>query len=223
MPLQNRVNPYGELVAVTSRGTMLGNRGRLHDADRKIVRASGRMNWLSCRLKFRGRHRQVMSPRSYTELFFLDEATTLSAGHRPCSECRHAQYTRFRTCWALSCRLRSLPFARDMDTCLANDRATSDGQHLSHDATAATLPDGVVIEWQLNPWLLWSDKVHRWTFDGYTERKQRSVLPGTVTVLTPQIVVEVLRAGYVPDVHDSAGTRSVQDDPAGRPSPGQHG
>lgn len=207
MPLRNRANPYGELVAVASRGTMLGNRGRLHDADRRIVRTSGRVNWLSCRLEFRGRHREVMSPRSYTELFFLDEATALSAGHRPCSECRHAQYMRFRTCWAVSHSLPSLPSAKDMDTRLATDRATRDGRHLSHDTTAAILPDGVVIEWQQQPWLVWANEIHRWTFDGYAERQQRTVVPGTVTVLTPRIIADVLRAGYVPDVHESAHTR----------------
>src|SRR5262249_17673331 len=138
-----------------SRGTMLGNRGRLHDANRQIVRTSGRLNWLSCRLQFRGRHREVMSPRSYTELFFLDEVTALSAGHRPCSECRHAQYMHFRHCWALSCSLPSLPYARDMDPRLATDRVTRDGQHRSFDTAAATLPDGVLIKWQQVPWLLW--------------------------------------------------------------------
>src|SRR5262249_11983894 len=41
------------------------------------ARASSR--WLCCVLEFKGIHRVVMKPRSYTELFSLDEATALAA------------------------------------------------------------------------------------------------------------------------------------------------
>jgi hypothetical protein len=91
-PLQNRVTPSGDLIATAARGTLMGNRGRLHEPCRRIVRrvAGGYRAWVTCRLKFRGRHRTVMAPNRYTELFFLDEATALAAGHRPCGECRRA-------------------------------------------------------------------------------------------------------------------------------------
>ena len=92
MPLQNRVTPGGELIATSARGTLMGNRGILHDDNKEIVRTSRNMMWLICRLEFKGRRRPLMSPGTYTELFFLDEAVALAAGHRPCGECRRSQY-----------------------------------------------------------------------------------------------------------------------------------
>ena len=100
MPLQNRVTPFGNLVAVEGRGLLMGNRGRLHDAERRIVRYAQGRRWIACLTSFRGRRRTVMSPGLYTELFFLDEAVALAAGHRPCAECRRDDYTRFRAAWA---------------------------------------------------------------------------------------------------------------------------
>lgn len=86
MPRQNRVTPFGEIVAIPERGTMMGNRGRLHDAEGYIRRPWQVRRWLICVLEFRGRHREVMAPDRYTALFFLDESTGLAAGHRPCFE-----------------------------------------------------------------------------------------------------------------------------------------
>ncbi len=80
MPRRNRVDPFGELHAVPQRGTLMGNRGNLHDVDGKIVRLFKRKEWVTCALKFRHRHRQIMAPGRYTELFFLDEAMSLTAG-----------------------------------------------------------------------------------------------------------------------------------------------
>ena len=100
-PLQNRVTPSGDLIATPAHGTLMGNRGRLHDPARRIVRrvAGGYRAWVTCRLAFGGRRRVVMAPNRYTELFFLDEATALAAGHRPCGECRRADFRRFRATW----------------------------------------------------------------------------------------------------------------------------
>jgi hypothetical protein len=117
MPLRNRVTPLGEIVAVSGRGTLMGNRGILHDAERNILRDWQVRRWIACRLEFHGRHRSVMTPGSYTELFFLDEAAALADGHRPCAECRHADYRAFQTAWHTiypdqpmpTCRLPSLP------------------------------------------------------------------------------------------------------------------
>src|ERR1700739_789827 len=95
MPRQNRVTPFGEIIATPERGTFLGNRGVLHDAEDHVKRAWQVKRWLVCVLEFRGRKRTVMTPNSYTELFFLDEATALAAGHRPCAECRHARFLDF--------------------------------------------------------------------------------------------------------------------------------
>jgi hypothetical protein len=95
VPLRNRVAPSGEILATAARGTFMGNRGILHDENRRIVRQSRSDAWLICLLDFRGRRRQVMSPGTYTELFFLDEAVALAAGHRPCGECRRTHHRAF--------------------------------------------------------------------------------------------------------------------------------
>src|SRR3954451_12489199 len=101
MPRQNRVTPFGEIVAVPERGTMMGNRGRLHDGEGQILRPWQVKRWLICLLEFNGRHRVVMAPDRYTELFFLDEATALAAGHRPCFECRRKSFEQFAAAWAV--------------------------------------------------------------------------------------------------------------------------
>src|SRR5580658_4307221 len=95
MPKQNRVNPFGEIIATPERGTFMGNRGVLHDDQGRIRRKWQGKRWIVCVLEFRGRKRKMMTPSRYTELFFLDEATALAAGHRPCAECRRDRSTLF--------------------------------------------------------------------------------------------------------------------------------
>src|SRR5215211_5637346 len=118
MPLQNRVTPWGDLVAVAERGQMFGNRGVLHDANKRIVRYNQGQRWIVCLLEFRGRHRPIMRPGHYTELFFLDEATAFAAGHRPCAECRRQDYEAFRRAWVTAHASPSgtLPSAVEIDT-----------------------------------------------------------------------------------------------------------
>ena len=106
MPLQNRVTPFGEIIAVPERGALMGNRGILHDDAGRIVRSWQVRRWIACRTAFRGRQRQLLQPHSWTGLFFLDEATAFAAGHRPCAECRHADYQRFKEAWAVGVGLR---------------------------------------------------------------------------------------------------------------------
>ena len=99
MTFQNRIDPWGCLHAVSTRGSLLGNRGKLHNDDLKIVRQSDRKAWVSCELEFNGRKREVFGNSTYSELFFLDEATAFSAGHRPCSSCRPGRYEEFKSRW----------------------------------------------------------------------------------------------------------------------------
>ena len=116
MPLQNRVDPFGELFRTSARGTMMGNRGgALHNSDREIIRCFKSRRWITCVLQFRGRHRIVMSERRYTELFFLDEAVAFAAGHRPCAECRRERFNAFRHSWRRSSGQDHLPMADEMD------------------------------------------------------------------------------------------------------------
>jgi hypothetical protein len=125
MPLQNRVTPFGEIVAVPERGTLMGNRGILHDDAGRILRSWQVWRWIACRTAFRGRHRQLLQPHSWTELFFLDEATAFAASHRPCAECRHADYQCFKKAWAVGVGAPS--GADEMDAVLHADQLEGRG------------------------------------------------------------------------------------------------
>src|SRR5215471_17818564 len=101
MPLQNRVTPFGEIVAIAQRGLLMGNRGIIHDPGTRTLlnRRWATKAWICCVCAFKGVRREVMGGRSWTELFFLDEATALAAGHRPCFFCRRADADAFRIAW----------------------------------------------------------------------------------------------------------------------------
>jgi hypothetical protein len=198
---QNRVTPFGDIIATPDRGTFMGNRGVLHD-DRGNVRRTWRLKrWLLCLREFKGRRRQVMAPGRYTELFFLDEATGLAAGHRPCWECRRDRYRAFSTAWPSGCLL-----AEAIDDQLHAERLNPDGSQRRFDANLDNLPDGVLVirrESVERAYLLWRDELLAWSPGGYRDRLLR--LKGErVVVLTPRPTVEAIRAGYVPEVHPTA-------------------
>ena len=201
MPLQNRVTPYGAVVAVPERGLLMGNRGILHDASRRIVRLAQGRRWIACVLSFRGRRRAVMRPGSYTELFFLDEAVALAAGHRPCAECRRADYDRFRAAWARG-RGVPAPSADTMDRALHDDRLATPSIRRTFTAATAALPDGAFVELDGRAWLMLGNGMLAWSAGGYVERRARPA--GDVIVITPRCTVDVLRAGYRPLVHPTA-------------------
>ncbi len=101
MPLQNRVTPTGDIIATPHRGLFTGNRGIIHDPATKTLlkKRWSSPAWITCVCEFRGWRRKVMGGRSWTELFFLDEATAFAAGHRPCFFCRRDDANRFRAAW----------------------------------------------------------------------------------------------------------------------------
>ena len=214
MSLRNRVTPFGEIVAVPARGTLMGNRGVLHNAEQRIVRDWQVRRWIACRLEFRGRHRPVMPPGRWTALFFLDEATALAAGHRPCAECRHADYQRFRTAWSAADPWPPSPASptpeppsgwssvEAIDRQLHAERRHGPWQPRTHLAELITLPDGAFIAHDGAAWLVSNDALLRWTPAGYTARRPRA--SGMVTLLTPPSLVAVLAAGYTPMLHPSA-------------------
>ncbi len=197
MPLQNRVTPFGEVVALPGRGLMMGNRGVLHDDERRIVRSWLVRRWIACVIEFRGRHRTIMKPHRYTELFFLDEATALSAGHRPCKECRYADYRRFGAIWE-ACHGGPVR-ADDVDRQLHADRIEHRKKR-TYRCDVATLPDGTYVALGGGAWLVWGDELFAWSDLGYTQRRLRPPRE-EVDVLTPRSLVEILRAGYRPEVH----------------------
>jgi hypothetical protein len=193
----------------------MGNRGVLHDADGCIRRAWQVRRWIVCVLDFRGRKRTVMTPNRYTELFFLDEATALAAGHRPCAECRHARFIAFCNAWKTG-NLSSLgarrPTAAEIDRRLHEERVGSERSNRSFIDDMSRLPDGVFITMpgcSGQPHLVWGDSLLAWSAGGYQDRRSRRNRE-QVSVLTPRSTVGAIRAGYVPDVHPSVG---LQDHP----------
>jgi len=206
MPLQNRVTPEGEIVADPSRGLMMGNRGgALHDPNKSLGRRRWvSRQWICCLLSFNNRHREVMAPRRYTELFFLDEATALAAGHRPCFECRRQDFIRFASLWARVRQAHDRATAQDMDRVLQADRVDSTGRKITYREVFDRLPDGTFVRLEEAPHLVMGHTARAWTPKGYQSATGRSTISGKVDVLTPRSIVEVLSAGYTPAVHPSA-------------------
>ena len=207
MPRQNRVTPFGELIAVESRGTLMGNRGCLHDDQQRIRRPFACRRWITCVLEFRGRYRAVMTPGRYTELFFLDEATALAAGHRPCAECQHERYRLFRRLWAGANRDgvgTSSPSADEIDRVLHAERL--DGRHgkRTYRAPVSELPPGViVVDDSGSPWLVQARSLVPWEPGGYG-RSIPKPGRGTLRVLTPRSIVRAIVQGYPVAIHPSA-------------------
>jgi hypothetical protein len=206
MPLQNRVDPYGAIFRSPARGTMMGNRGgAIHNDAREIVRGYVSRRWIACVLEFKGRKRTVMSPGRYTELFFLDEAVALAAGHRPCAECRRERFHAFQNAWMgrAAGNFSDSPRASQMDEELHCARIDRRGNKVTYEAAPSHLPNGCFVDIAGSPFLVWNGALLLWTPEGYTHRDVYPRLE-TVTVLTPRPIVECIRAGYRPAVHSSA-------------------
>ena len=211
MPLQNRVTPLNEIVAYPEHGLFMGNRGCLHNDNQQIVRQKCSVKrWVTFLTSFKDLMRALMSPRQYTELFFLDEATALAAGHRPCAECRRKDYRCFKEAWVSGnpeSRLTVNSSINGIDTWLHSERLTPDSQQETYIAVLRDLPSGtfLTIPNCQAPMLLWNGTVLSWTPSGYESVPTiRDYLE--VVVRTPQSTVNALRAGYIPVVHPSAST-----------------
>jgi hypothetical protein len=210
MPRQNRVTPFGEIIATPERGTLMGNRGIIHDPDGRIRRNWLLKRWLLCVLEFRGRRRIVMAPNRYTELFFLDEATGLAAGHRPCAECQHKRYIAYRDAWKVgnsNIRKSERPGADEMDDRLHAERLDQSRSKRTYLAKLNDLPDGVFVTRNAQTkqaLLVQGDSLLAWSPAGYSERLRRRN-DEVVSVLTPQSTIAAIQAGFVPRVHPSAG------------------
>jgi hypothetical protein len=182
----------------------MGNRGVLHNENREIVRRYACRRWISCLLEFRGRWRAVMSPRRYTELFFLDEAVALAAGHRPCAECRRERFNAFKEAWVRSEDLPRTDFlyVDEMDLELHRARIDRGQRKVTYRAPLKSLPDGCFVEIESSSYLVWGENLFRWSPAAYVDKIPR---PGdlSVAVLTPETIVRCLRNGYKPEVHIS--------------------
>jgi hypothetical protein len=201
------VDPYGRLHAVEARGTLMGNRGVLHDEAAQVVAAWRSPRWITCTLSFKDRWREVFLPRRYSELFFLDEATSLAAGHRPCAECRRERFNEFRAAWAAGNpehATAGLPRADEMDRVLHAERVLRGGEKKTFEAPLSSVPDGVIVEHGGRPYLRREGRTRPWSFSGYGAAA--AIPPATkVRVLTPRSIVRAIVAGFVPGVHESAG------------------
>jgi hypothetical protein len=207
MPLQNRVTPSGDIVAVSQRGSFTGNRGIIHDpATRTLLKQRWTTKaWIVCVCEFRGRRRDVMATRSWTELFFLDEATAFAAGHRPCFYCRRADANAFRSAWERGNRAGGLR-APEIDAALHAERLDGRAKRLHPlPMPLDELPDGAMVQAGDDSFLIAVGGLLRWTFDGYRE----AIVPPTdARLITPPSTVRALQAGYRAVLHGSA-TSSV--------------
>ena len=251
MPLQNRVTPWSTIVAHPARypdpTAVFGNRGCLHGVQRNLLKPHHGKMWLACKLHvtrtrkvqrddnraFNGRKRILMTPRRYTELFFLDEPTAMAAGHRPCACCRRHDYERFLECWTRAFARSEKWTAPQIDDVLHGERLAADGTKVTHTASLASLPDGVLLSLtdesereqrsdasvgdsrgasagEDDVWLLWERRLHRWSHEGYVEHlsigdRERWPPTRTVRVLTPPSLVRTLEVGFAPGMpHVSA-------------------
>src|SRR5882757_3375586 len=164
LPLQNRVTPTGEIIATPHRGLFVGNRGIIHDpATKTLTRRWASKAWITCVCEFRGRRREVMGGRSWTELFFLDEATSLAAGHRPCFFCRRSDAVRFRDAWEEGNGVTRV-LARDMDAALHRERLDNKAKRLHALAVALKkLPDGAMLQQGTQSFLIAQGRAWLWS------------------------------------------------------------
>jgi hypothetical protein len=207
LPLQNRVDPFGNIHAVPQRGTMMGNRGgRIHNpATKTLNRRYASRRWIACVCAFRGRQREVMG-HSYTELFFLDEVTAFAAGHRPCAECRRADFNRFMDHWRDAFQISGKLGVDAADEVLHRERCVSGSKGEYTDAkTVMVFPDGVNICVDKSAYALRGAMALPWSFSGYGEPVPVSTLKDPLRLLTPPSIVKVFQSGYSPSWHSTAG------------------
>jgi len=206
MPLQNRVTPFGDIVATPERGTFTGNRGIIHDPHTKTLLSKRWSSpaWLICLCDFRGRRRDVMATRSWTELFFLDEATAFAAGHRPCFYCRRDDANAFRAAWEEGNDVSRVK-ASEIDATLHAERLDKRAKR-SHalPCSIGELPDGAMVAAGSESYLIVHGRAMRWSFAGY---HADDVELDDAALLTPPSTVKALRAGYRATLHASAVSR----------------
>ena len=203
MPLQNRVTPTGDIIATPHRGLFTGNRGIIHDPATKTLlkKRWSSPAWITCLCEFRGWRRPVMGRRSWTELFFLDEATAFAAGHRPCFFCRRDDANRFRAAWEEGNGAKGVR-AKEMDTVLHQERLERGRKRLHLLPMPLTqLPDGAMVQRGEDSFLVLHSRALQWSMAGYRK------VDGTINdalLLTPPSTLRALSAGYRPALHPSA-------------------
>jgi hypothetical protein len=208
MPHRNRVDPFGTLIETPARGVWYGNRGCLHDRHGRITNRKPPTDiWIICLLEFKNRKRKLLQPGRFTELFFLDEATGLAAGHRPCGECRLADLRRFGAMWPGKWP-RGYALAREMDITMRAERLDRGGKGRPCALDMRRPPvDGLMFvlerEGPRVAVLAARGALWRWTPSGYEgplpwAGRERAAL------LTPPSTAAAIENGYAPQIHPSA-------------------
>jgi hypothetical protein len=198
--LQNRVTPFGDIVAIPQRGLFTGNRGIIHDPATKTLlkRRWATRTWLLCVTEYKGTRREVMGGQSWTELFFLDEAIALAAGHRPCFLCRRPSAEAFCAAWARA-RGGKAPLAAEIDAVLHGERLDHGRKRLhAMPGPVSELPDGAVIAVAGEAYTLAQGRAFRWSAQGYEAARE---IPRADGLLTPPSTLLAIRAGYRPVLH----------------------
>jgi hypothetical protein len=213
MPLQNRVDPFGDIHAVAARGLFTGNRGVIHDPDTRTLlkRRWTTKAWLICDCAFRGRRRDVMGRNGpnghagWTELFFLDEVTALAAGHRPCFFCRRERAQDFAMRFGEAFGIDK-PRVHDIDSRLHAERLASAGKRITLDRSQlTTLPDGAMVARGRDAFAIKGGKAWRWSFERYERGPDVANWPANdIALITPPTTLAVLGAGFRPTWHPSA-------------------
>ncbi|MGF1600243.1 MAG: hypothetical protein ACFCVK_25640 [Acidimicrobiales bacterium] len=206
----NRVDPWGDLHAVAGRGLLTGNRGCLVDDEGRIVRHHRGASWIICRTRFRDWRHPLDAPRTWTPLFFLDDAVALAAGHRPCALCRRHDHQRYRAALTAALGDEAPDSARALDRRLSGERLARGrglrrgGDRLLWSAALGQLPPGTVFveRGDRAPWLVTSRGVHRFTLGGWGPAI--ATTGRRVEVVTPPVSVAALAHGFIPLVHPTA-------------------
>ncbi|HSH02398.1 MAG TPA: hypothetical protein VLL52_07750 [Anaerolineae bacterium] len=207
MPKQNRVTPNGDIIAHPAHGSLMGNRGVIHNNDNQISKIYSSKAWLICQLHYKNKTIPVMAPGCHTQLFFLDEATALAAGHRPCFICQRSRAKQYQAAWQRAHQTATLPTAPQIDATLHQERLTyssnrRDNSKKTYQDTLHQLPAGTIISFHNQPHLYWQQQLYPWTITGY----QPPIHPDTtttVTVLTPSSTVALFHHGFIPHTHPS--------------------
>ena len=180
----------------------MGNRGVLHNDQKEIIRPYKLISWITCVLQFKSWHREVMSPNRYTELFFMDEATAFSAGHRPCAECRREAHHHFKECWIKGNPeygfTPKTPIGK-MDAIIHSERISADRSKVTYMESIHKLPTGTFVLYEDKPYLIKEHKMYLWIPAGY-EKTMNLPAINDVPVLTPKSIVNTFHAGYLPQI-----------------------
>jgi hypothetical protein len=149
-----------------------------------------------------------MGGRSWTELFFLDEATAFAAGHRPCFFCRRDDANRFRAAWEAGNRVSKLR-ADDIDVVLHRERLEGRRKRLHPlPVPLLQLPDGAMVQAGEQSLMIAKQKALAWSPAGYREPEWASepalkAANERAMLLTPPSTLRAFAAGYEPVLHQS--------------------